>query len=301
MVHFIKFCCSWHILKLLNLLSLCQFPLPHPCTKHPVPSLPFCGSVDGRTIHLATMEAWLSSWTPPSPWPLINLHKGTLSHPSPPLLPSSSLNRSTAHLDHYSCLCLQLHPLSPMLLQMVSVILSKHTFEHAAARLKIFPLKSFCPSRKLQFLIMLNNLSFPFWTHFYPPCTLCVSHAELPGVPGTRLPLSHVCAFECVSLSPRNSFFSLLSRTIPTHIQEPAPASRSVCLSGHQPSPVGVGNSLICVPIQILKTSIRQFTVRLPHQTPWRWALGPQHLGQYPAPGGAKEATWSQFPQGTLS
>lgn len=182
MVHFIKFCCSWHILKLLNLLSLCQFPLPHPCTKHPVPSLPFCGSVDGRTIHLETTEAWLSSWTPLSPWPLINLHKGTLSHPSPPLLPSSSLNRSTAHLDHYSCLCLQLHPLSPMLLQMVSVILSKHTFEHAAALLKIFPLKLFCPSRKLQFLIMLNNLSFPFWPHSYPPCTLCVSHAELPGV-----------------------------------------------------------------------------------------------------------------------
>lgn len=61
-------------------------------------------------------------------------------------------------------------------------ILSKHTFEHAAALLKIFPLKLFCPSRKLQFLIMLNNLSFPFWPHSYPPCTLCVSHAELPGV-----------------------------------------------------------------------------------------------------------------------
>lgn len=104
------------------------------------------------------------------------------------------------------------------------------------------------------------------WPHFHSPWTLGFSHLEVFGVSGTTPPLLYLPAFECVTLSPQNSFFSL-HRRIPTNFQEPAQVGQRVSLVTTLPQ-WAVGNSLICAPTQTLKTQTAQSAVSLPHQSP---------------------------------
>lgn len=192
-----------------------------------------------------------------------------------------------------TAVCLQPHALSSMLLQMVSMILLKCEEYAATTLLKII---SILPYSQQEVQISYHDwtsLSLPFGPHFHP---------RVPWVPLilnslVSQPSSFIPACFWMRLSFSSKFLFLFAQREDSYRFSGASLRRSACLSGHHPFPEGDWElSHLCS--QILKSQITQFTIGLPHQSPWRQAPGPRHLGQYLAPGRIRGV---QLPQRTLS
>lgn len=155
---------------------------------------------------------------------------------------------------------------------------------------------SLTPSRKFKFLTMIEQV-FPFLSGLtsIPVCPGCHS-SWTPWCPRHQ-PSSFIPACFWMRLSFSSKFLFLFARREDSYRFSGASLRRSACLSGHHPFPEGDWElSHLCS--QILKSQITQFTIGLPHQSPWRQAPGPRHLGQYLAPGRIRGV---QLPQWTLS
>lgn len=136
-VHFLKFSCFWHMLKLLHLPSVLVCSPQNTCPSFP--PLSFCNQqASGQHRGLVII---------PSSSPLPDVLRLSPGHPFPPCWTRSPVRPKPEHSspDHHRRLCSSPSRFHlPVLFRRVSGVLLKHTSEHAAALLKITPKLPHC-------------------------------------------------------------------------------------------------------------------------------------------------------------
>lgn len=138
----------------------------------------------------------------------------------------------------------------------------------------------YCPSRNFTFLIMAEKVFASLLDLIFIPANPVFqsSWTPLPQAPAFLL-FPSPCLWMCSSVL--HIPFPLCSAGRSLLLLQSLPKRASVSLWWPAFSSGWLG-TLIPSPLPILKTVIIESPVRLPQQAPWKWALGPQHLGQVP-------------------